>query len=192
MVMCVCGIPEITLEGTADDWQRMRDRLEVLATYDLDWWISRLAPILDQFTAAAKGHPDREFWKAIYKPEKAYATELATGRITDLFLYIGDPPNRRRNHVLNVQRRDWLLHDSSKPLVKVGVGLNSFPCGLSRAPVRVQYPDNSKKEIDLMGGFFGVSQHPEDNALSPIISWSVVERGDQKIERRQLRPAQAL
>lgn len=33
MVMCVCGIPEITLAGTADDWQRMRDRFEVLATY---------------------------------------------------------------------------------------------------------------------------------------------------------------
>ncbi len=192
LVMCVCGIPEITLEGTVDDWQRMRDRIEVLATYDLDWWISRLAPILEQFIAAAKGHPDREFWKAIYKPEKAYATDIATGWITDLFPYIGDPPKRRRNHVLNVQRRDWLLHDPSKPLVKHGVGLNSFPCGLSRALVGVQYPDNSKKEIDLMGGFFGVGQHPEDNALCPVISWAAVDRDDQENKRgQQLRPVQA-
>ena len=192
MVMCICGIPEITLEGTTDDWQRMRDRVEVLATYDLDWWISRLVPILEQFIVTAKGQPDREFWKAIYKPEKAYATDMATGWITDLFPYIGDPPNRRRNHVLNVERRDWLLHDSSKPLVKYGVGLSSFPCGLSRAPVGVQYPDNSKREIDLMGGFFAVGQREKDNALCPVISWAIVDRDDQENKRGQhLRPVQA-
>jgi Domain of unknown function (DUF4419) len=60
---CVCGIPEITLEGTVEDWQRIRDRIEVLATYDIDWWTSRLAPILDQFVATAKGEPDRAFWQ---------------------------------------------------------------------------------------------------------------------------------
>jgi hypothetical protein len=51
--MCVCGIPTVTLEGTPDDWQRMRDRVEVLATFDLAWWTSRLTPILDQFVTDA-------------------------------------------------------------------------------------------------------------------------------------------
>jgi len=65
-ICSVCGIPEVTLQGTVEDWQRIRDRIEVLATYDLDWWTSRLAPILGEFVATANGEPDLEFWQAIY------------------------------------------------------------------------------------------------------------------------------
>jgi hypothetical protein len=60
----------------------------VLATYDLGWWTSRLEPVLDQFVATAKGNADHRFWKAIYKPQKAYAAELASGWIADLFPYM--------------------------------------------------------------------------------------------------------
>ena len=85
IMMCVCGIPTITLEGTPSDWQRIRDRIELLATFGLEWWTSRLAPILDEFVTTANGAPDLSFWQAIYKPERAYATEMATGWIADLF-----------------------------------------------------------------------------------------------------------
>ena len=97
---CVCGIPKVTVQGTAEDWQRIRERIEVLATYDLGWWTSRLEPILDQFVATAKGDVDQGFWKAIYKPQNAYAAKLASGWIADLFPYLfGAPPAResRRN-----------------------------------------------------------------------------------------------
>jgi hypothetical protein len=77
--MCVCGIPEVTIEGTSDDWRRIRARIEVLETFGLDWWVSRLRPILDEFVHAADGKPDREFWQAIYKPKKFYFAESATG-----------------------------------------------------------------------------------------------------------------
>jgi len=85
IMVCVCGIPTITLEGTPSDWQRIRDRIELLATFGLEWWTSRLAPILDESVATANGAPDLSFWQAIYKPERAYATEMATGWIADLF-----------------------------------------------------------------------------------------------------------
>src|SRR5450755_2226001 len=75
VIMCICGIPEITLQGTCEDWQRIRARIEVLGTYGLEWWVSRLRPIVDQFVRAAGGNPDREFWKAIYKPLPVYAAE---------------------------------------------------------------------------------------------------------------------
>jgi hypothetical protein len=71
---CICGIPKITIQGTADDWQRVRARVEVIATYGLEWWVSRLRPILDEFVLAADGHPTEGFWKAIYKPVQLTAT----------------------------------------------------------------------------------------------------------------------
>jgi len=235
-IMCVCGIPKITLEGTADDWQRMRDRIEVLATYDLEWWTSRLAPILDQFVATANGNPDRAFWQAIYKPRKFYVTETATGWIADLFPYLFsnprahlgegrglcDSPTQRRNAILNTERVNWLpvsrtapidaavprndeatsprpsIQEGQRknvsfseffgtgkslprpnpdvPLPVAGVNLKSFPSGLSRAPIKVEFLNGSKEEVFLTGGFLGVSQRPEDNALSPIISWAVVKK----------------
>ena len=129
-ICSVCGIPEVTLQGTVEDWQRIRDRIEVLATYDLDWWTSRLAPILDEFVATANGEPDLEFWQAIYKPQPTYGAELVSGWIGDLFPYLfsappvhdpsaradvglHDSPACRRNYVLAETRTNWLLPTTS-------------------------------------------------------------------------------
>jgi hypothetical protein len=135
IVDCVCGIPKVTLEGTPDDWQRMRDRLEVLAVFDLSWWTSKVATILDEFIATAKGNPDLKFWRAIYKPKIAYAEKLASGWIADLFPYLFvfqnpnaspwmvsealrseaaldkliGPPVAIRNPILNTERDRWVL-----------------------------------------------------------------------------------
>jgi hypothetical protein len=190
---CVCGIPNITLQGTPDDWQRMRDRIEVLATYDLGWWTSRLASILDQFVATAKGDPDSSFWQAIYKPKKVYVTHMATGWIADLFPYLFgapvrqadfsregrglcDSPARFRNNILGKERTNWLPPDTRGPMTSAGVPLKAFPSGLSRAPVNLQMPDGSRAKVEILGGFLGASQQPEDNALAPIISWAVVQK----------------
>jgi hypothetical protein len=191
---CICGIPNITLEGTPEDWERMRERIEVLATYDLGWWTSRLAPILDQFVATAKGDADSSFWQAIYKPKKVYVTHLATGWIADLFPYLFgapireeadfsregrglcDSPARYRNQILGKERTNWLPPDTRGPMTSYGVPLKSFPSGLSRAPVNLQMPDGSRDKVEILGGFLGASQQPEDNALAPIISWAVVHK----------------
>jgi Domain of unknown function (DUF4419) len=215
VIQCICGIPEITLEGTPNDWRRMRERIEVLVTYELGWWTSRLAPILEQFEATADGSPDHAFWQSIYKPQQAYAAEFATGWITDLFPYLyksGMDINSLgpgelehllsgarnavqrekvmtmlngdwyRNTVLDVPRVNWLPASAevtrrrySPGYHPVGVSLDSFPSGLSRAPVKIEFQDGSSNDIELMSGFLGVSQREQDNALSPIISWAAVK-----------------
>jgi Domain of unknown function (DUF4419) len=178
-IMCVCGIPAITLEGTPEDWQRIRERIEVLATFDLGWWTARVAPILDQFISTAKGAPDLSFWQAIYKPEQLYNQKLATGWIADLFPYLvyGDSPSFmiRNSNLTEVERIDWIPQKTESNKFP-GVSLESFPTGISRAPITVTYPDDSQTPIELLGGFFGVSQDREDGALAPIISWAVVKK----------------
>jgi hypothetical protein len=156
----------------------MRDRVEVLATYDLEWWIANLVPILDQFVNTSKGNPNLAFWQAIYKPKQAYASELATGWITDLFPYLDSKHQRKRvrNPTLRSQRIDWLQLDRMGGLRMDGIPLDAFPTGLSQAPMKLSFPDLTAKMVDLMGGFFGVAQDPEDASLSPVISWAVVTR----------------
>ena len=109
MMMCVCGIPKITLQGQPADWQRIRERLQVLETFDLGWWVKRLRPIVDEFILTAQGQPNQEFWQAIYKPKQAYGATSVTGWIADLFPYLGEAPTRRRNHVFAWERQDWAV-----------------------------------------------------------------------------------
>jgi hypothetical protein len=188
-MMCVCGIPTITIEGTPADWQRIRARVEVIATYGLEWWVSRLRPILDEFVLAAEGRPTLHFWQAIYKPTDAYAGKVATGWVADLFPYLGDAPKRRKSHVFDHERHNWALsvdqgvetaHSFSDSLVTQGVGLKSFPSGLSSARVTVSFEDGSFKDVDLVAGFLAVSQNPSGLTLSPLISWCVTELPPEK------------
>jgi Domain of unknown function (DUF4419) len=168
IVGCVCGIPRITIQGSPEDWRRIRARVEVLGTYELEWWVSRLRPILDEFVLAAGGKPTPEFWRAIYKPKESYATTLTTGWITDLFPYLGDGPHRDRNPFLAVAREDWALP------ARHGVPPKSFPSGLSSVPVKVDV-DGKRFDLDLVAGFLAVKQGSSDLSLSTVIGWSVAE-----------------
>src|SRR5262245_25057022 len=43
-----CGIPEIILEGTVDDWDRLAKRAEDLGRFGLTWWTDVLVPVLKE------------------------------------------------------------------------------------------------------------------------------------------------
>jgi hypothetical protein len=181
---CVCGIPKVTLLGSVEDWQNIRARIEVLATFELDWWTSRLRPILDEFVHSAMGRPDTEFWQAIYKPKRAYAATAVTGWIADLFPYLGDAPHIRKNHVLENPRERWAIPIDTAPRrhtpfdagAEKGVRQNSFPSGLTSVPVNVAFANGTKMDLDLVAGFLGVEQDEADLSLSPVISWAVAPR----------------
>lgn len=65
-----CGIPEVTLEGTVEDWKQLRQKLDRLLDYDLDdkimtEWFKLLHPVVDEMVASVEGKPSLEFWDRI-------------------------------------------------------------------------------------------------------------------------------
>merc|ERR1719171_2536741 len=71
-VCCLmCGIPEVTLEGTAEDWAQLRAKIDRLPLYAVEGqtvmqdWHNLLAPVLDEFVAAKGGKPDLAFWDRV-------------------------------------------------------------------------------------------------------------------------------
>jgi len=59
----LCGIPAVALEGTVEDWEKVRERVGRLGRYGLRWWTDRVESILDEYVKAAKGSPTPSFWR---------------------------------------------------------------------------------------------------------------------------------
>ena len=94
----VCGIPEITLEGTPEDWKEIEEKTKLLTEYDLKWWTDQLAPILHEFTLASQGTVDRDFWKDIFILETPLSggcgvAPVLNGWVLQFFPYLYESPN---------------------------------------------------------------------------------------------------
>ncbi len=164
VMYAACGIPEITLLGTTEDWQKVYDKAMRLRSYDLDWWIDELEPILAQFVKASKGKTDTKFWRNMFKwhTQKEYgAPDIIDGWIVKFFPY--DKDGKRFG--LKTLTRD-----------------SNLPDEMAEADVRFieVYPDGSRVEtmIELYGGFVGLEQNPENFALTPKIGWKVMKKDD--------------
>lgn len=166
-----CGIPEITLEGTVEDWKAIEEKAAQLAQYDLDWWIDDLQPLLKKFTKAAKGkRVDKKFWSEIYKLNSVGSgSHYITGWILKFFPYLTTP------------RRVWknpILADNGSQSKKAHITTKMFPSGLSKAKFIWDYFD-TKYNMEFLAGFVGVSQDKKSLALRPEISWVVMDAGGQ-------------
>lgn len=124
----VCGIPAMTLEGTAEDWTMLADRVEAFAEFDLDQWVDILRPILLQFVDAAQGEIDRSFWQSIYNFHSGSGGSEVTGWITSFFPYL---PDEESGRATRLNRSLFGPYGSG--------GLVGLPSGLAKAPFEWDY-----------------------------------------------------
>lgn len=159
VLTCICGIPKITLEGTLEDWIELKAKTSKLATYQLNWWVDSMLPILDKIIETKKGHIDKPFWRNMYKvhtPEVYGATEKITGWITTFFPYDRfGLPTKWKN-----------------------VDINDLPDELTYTNFKWVITDGLREEVfsmQLVAGFVGLSQCPKTLSLTPQIGWLVCE-----------------
>ena len=157
VIYLVCGIPSITLEGTVEDWERVKEKTLALEKYDLGWWTDRLVPILDEFIAASKGNADIAFWKEmvhITKPGKCGDPRVIDGWITDLYPY--DRDGKRMN--------GGKITDTDK-----------LPGEISKVRIRIVYNNGLSSEagpdVEVWAGIFGLEQNEENFAIKPVTGW---------------------
>jgi hypothetical protein len=198
----ICGIPAITLEGTPADWRSIEDRVEAFAPLGMEWWLSRLRPILRQFCAAVRGDIDRAFWRSIYRIYDPGAScgdaPSATGWINLFFPYFVDEdglPTQRNPWLIGERDLDELLKPPERPRTKRWPSLRGatwsyrgyvydaqYPSGLAKAPftwaVRDEFGNlRNRWDMEFLGGFVGIAQDPESFCLRPEIGWAVREAG---------------
>ncbi|MBP0044673.1 MAG: DUF4419 domain-containing protein [Roseofilum sp. SBFL] len=169
-MLCICGIPKITLLGTVQDWQSICDRVRMMAKYNLTWWTDRLLTICEEFVKTASGKPSLSFWQQIYKPQALYADDVITGWLADLFPYLLDQVTNAPsmpNPILAIARSDITVNKGISPRL--------LPLGLSQVPLKLTF-NQKEYSLELLAGFIGVCQHPDEGTLSPEVGWAVRER----------------
>jgi hypothetical protein len=174
-MMCICGIPSITLTGTVADWRGIRERIDVIAELDLGFWCRSLVPIADQFVRTADGKPDVAFWRRIYNPADTYGGELITGWITRFYPYLvaqGAPAHRNPMLELAIDEPRNVTRSKKQRYTGPGISSDLVPNSSSRVTVHIIDSFGAHRAIALVGGLVGVTQRA-DGALQPIAGWHV-------------------
>ena len=165
VVYMSCGIPNITLEGTPEDWQKVHDKTMALSKYDMEWWTKDLDPILQEFVNASKGKPNQKFWQDMVMkmtPERlrggGCSMEKPTqldGWFLKLFPFDKDgkripetiPHNKKMlSEMVNVPFRYIFIHSDGS---------------------------TTETPMELYAGFVGVKEDTLTWALTPQIGWMV-------------------
>ena len=200
---CICGIPEITLEGTVDDWTDLRRRVEAFQSLGLGWWLQALRPILDQFVAAAAGDVNTAFWHDLYQhhaPDNSYGGpyDRMSGWIGALLPYTSYGKNplivgETSAYRLSVK---WIQFDpfpgtryAAKPVeppvtrypdlglhYECPVAIRNFSLAVSRVPVEWTFRGGeASRDLSFIAGLIATEQDEQTMALRPSIGWAVTD-----------------
>jgi len=158
-VMTMCGIPQITLEGTPEDWQKLKDKVSKLVemnkydSLELKWWLDKLVPVVDKICKAGIDRKiDTGFWSEIYKYKGGSGGPYITGWITTFFPY--------------------LVEGKVNSFSKETITSFDFPKQISQVDFIWEYV-GSEIPMLISGGFVGAEFDKESFTVKPAHFWSV-------------------
>jgi hypothetical protein len=178
-MMAGCGIPEITLLGTVEDWRSLRRRAQMFGELDLEDWSRALSPVLDRIVETAEGKPSVDFWRSFFHYQSGSGPSILTGWIHVLFPYLKDREKglHRNPHLATWEREFTGENLSFQEFVQMphpGPAVGEIPSGLASAPVSfTDVRTGEETMLRFVGGMFGVVEDAR-GALQPELGWAIV------------------
>jgi len=183
----LCGFPEITLEGTLEDWRTLRgvsERMLARCTTEFEEkWGAALLPLLDKLVAARQGEVDAPFWNSMCKRGGTIGSGARTwfnGWFNVFFPYLRGSPNPHcvpyspsAGYVLEGLQWDarYGMFEGKPPGV-AGPDCEDFPSGMSAVPVKWEYYSTAIP-LSFNAGFAGAVQDPVSLQIRPQIAWYI-------------------
>ena len=168
---CGCGVPYLILEGTAEDYKKIKEKALELKKYKFDWYIDKIIPHINKMIEAKEGKVDVNYFKNMVqnKEETEYKSGLSgfdgysykvdhlSGWFLNFFAYIGDGEGSYEQFKLD----DLGVKDFEK-----------FPSQMLTVPFKII--DINKKEylMKYKVGFIGCDQN-EKKEVYPVTGWIV-------------------
>lgn len=159
-IVFTCGIPNIIMEGTLDDWKTIAENISILKKFkglNLNWWFNDLEVIINEFINTYQGNVNQKFWSNIMDIENEWGsgvTSYISGWITKFFPYSG---NKKRQF-------------------KEKHNFQSIPRGMSI----VEFEDNLGNQMQYVSGFQGICVDLDTCSISPNIVWYVCKNTEKK------------
>ena len=185
----MCGIPQIVIKGTKEDWEKLKSIFDNLANIlDMPWWAEQIDPILNEFVNTFDKKYNMKFWRSIYKDvprgEGSGTVPKINGWITKFFPYI-DKIGQELSII-----KDWppefidSLEEELKQLIKQKqeeaklplkhrtdwsepLEYKDFTIGKNDITIKWQYLDR-KIPLQLSTGFWGVTIDSKTKRLRTI------------------------
>lgn len=188
-----CGIPQITLLGSKEDWIKLRAHAELFTQYGLERWGAALLPVLERIEATVAGEEvEATFWRSIFRYESGSGPAEMTGWLLVFFPYLLDwstlevraavegakPQALRFNPYLEQWAGGWEHANQRTGRVSrdnlQGPALPDLPSGLSSAPVKITLDNSGQaRQVRFVAGMVGVAQDPHSLAVRPSFGWAV-------------------
>ena len=174
MGICICGIPYIILEGTVDDYERIKTKAEKLSKFEFDWYINRIIPHIQKMIDAKIGKADNDYFKNIIQrneengtikgdgclpPKEGILTQI-TGWILDFFAYEKNANNDFKRFSVNSLKVD--------EFDRLATQMFSVPFTIKEVMNQKTY------EMNYNVGFMGCDRN-EKNEVFPVQAWVVSE-----------------
>ncbi len=167
-----CGLPEVTLLGTKEDWEDLYSRAKMLVKYEVEAnsndsiiqkWYKLLEPVLKNFVETASGKPNLEWWNKCCHYNGGSGIHYLTGWITVFSVFdeneewIGD--NFKVATMFGTITSEWPIIDSNK-------------LASGSVTVDITVDDNGKIYNTVMvAGSMGVSI--VGNSLQPVTGYKL-------------------
>lgn len=181
-----CGIPEITLLGTEDDWSLVINKSKQLAQFEtisdqinstigisdsfsVIKWTNSLVGVLNNFIQAFKGNIDFKFWNSLCKFNGGSGGPFVNGAVNVFFPYVLDYSTEQSTRI-NKESMNW-----EKGGYMSGPHPDNIPCGLSSVPFKWIYYEEIFP-MQFLGGFVGTSQDTISKAVRPALGWGVADK----------------
>ena len=166
-IMCVCGISSITLEGSLEDWQKIKQKFEFFSKeeFGLNSWIKHLIPIIDKIIETKIYYNQnkeinneiRNFWKDMIrvKREGCYRPDVIDGWIIKF--------------IPNLSEGEPKVYDKLKD--------NDIPDQILSCPLKLIFSNGIKTieyDCSLASGFYGMLQDKITSNVKPVIGYAIV------------------
>lgn len=178
----LCGIPEVRLAGTPEDYQYLVQAASQLAEVfrpHLGRYFDHLLPVLAKLAKQAAGAPiDQHFWSSIYKFESHSGTDAFNGWISAFVNYIQTAEIRGSKYQVAAKGElvakptdlyDWTDMEGGWGIK--GLDFGSVPSHICAVPFVWHYYEEEKKML-FAGGELSVEV--QDSSLVPGLSYAVL------------------
>lgn len=168
-IYITCGIREIELEGSIEDWEKLLIKTKNLENYDLNWWTKEIIPLIEKIIYTKK-----------YFTQNKCINEEIVDFWKNIIIFHEDQLDGLCGHISQDYINGWIV--KFFPSIERLEVLNELYCDsfddqILNCPMKLTITDNSittTYNCSIESGFYGMSQDPNTFTIKPVIGYALV------------------